>query len=282
LSPLIRIYAEVYALIKQLTGRNLPGLGFLLRRCKKDGVLQISGRRMFFDHRIAPSYGVLIIGKWNEPETHLFFKKVLPSITRDFLFIDVGANVGEMVLDVSGYSNCIGIVAFEPISECAEVIRKTSELNNVEHVTVVNKAVSSTNGAVRFGFNISSPSGSHVVSDSDCTTRNVSACTLDQSFQEYSGNAVILIDVEGLELEVLKGGSSLFERTRPLIIFEYNSISKEGFTIKDVQKTLGNGYSIYRLREDARLDRDFSNSWNAVAIHHNSIFKSICEDLVIL
>jgi len=237
---------------------------------------------MFFDHRVASSYGILIVGRWNEPETHLFFRKVLPSITDDFLFIDVGANVGEMVLDVSGYSNCAGIVAFEPISECAEVIGKTSELNNIEHVTVVNKAVSSTNGDVKFAFNISSPSGSHVVSDSDRTTRSVSACTLDQVLEECSGNVVLLIDVEGLELEVLKGGSSLLERTRPLIIFEYNSISKETFTIKDVQKILGNGYSIYRLREDARLDRDFSNSWNAVAIHQNSRFKSVCEDLVIL
>jgi len=268
-------------LIKQLTGRNLPGLGFLLRRCKKDGVFQISGRRMFFNPRIASSYGVLIVGKWNEPETHLFFKKVRPSIPDDFLFIDVGANVGEMVLDVSGYSNCSGIVAFEPISECAEVIIKTSELNNIEHVTVVNKAVNSTNGDVQFVFNISSPSGSHVVSDSDRTTRSVSACTLDQVFEQFSGNIVLLIDVEGLELEVLKGGTSLFERTRPLVIFEYNSISEKAFTIEDVQEILGHRYSIYRLRGDARLDRDFSNSWNAVAIHQDSIFKSICEDLLL-
>jgi hypothetical protein len=70
----------------------------------------------------------LIIGKSNEPETHMLFNKLIPKLTV-CSFVDIGALISEMVLSVSNYDNVEKIYAFEPRKECAEVIMRSCELN---------------------------------------------------------------------------------------------------------------------------------------------------------
>ena len=75
--------------------------------------------------------------------------------------------------------------------------------------------------------------------------------------------------------------SSFFEvPSMPLIIFEYHQETKKVFNIKEIQRELGDGYLIYRLRQDATLDNDVLNAWNCVAIPRNSQFFSILKSRI--
>jgi hypothetical protein len=85
----------------------------------------------------------------------------------------------------------------------------------------------------------------------------------------------LLIDTEGNELNVIKGAAKLISATIPLIIFEYNWVSKNHYNLADIQSALGRRYTIYRLRKDGLLDADFSATWNCVAIPENGIFHDI-------
>ena len=87
------------------------------------------------------------------------------------------------------------------------------------------------------------------------------------------------IDVEGAELEVLKGGRRLLETLRPLLIFEYNEVSRRSFSLDDIRSLLGQDYAIWRLRGDGLLDASFGSTWNCVAAHHATVFADACRSL---
>lgn len=112
-----KVYAYIYELVQKWFGINIRGLGFALRLVRSDRIISVMGIKMYFNHKVAASYARPIIGGWNEPETHVLLNYVLPRLPGSVEFVDVGANVGEMVLDVSQHKNVARIVAFEPISD---------------------------------------------------------------------------------------------------------------------------------------------------------------------
>ena len=103
------------------------------------------------------------------------------------------------------------------------------------------------------------------------------AGTLDTELPAPLPLPILLIDVEGAEVRVLKGGAAFIRAHRPLIIFEFNYVSQQVFCLDDVRKELGQDYSIWRLRSDGRLDQDFSQTWNCVGIHKDSVFAQASQ-----
>ena len=65
------------------------------------------------------------------------------------------------------------------------------------------------------------------------------------------------------------------ERCHPLIIFEYNALSRKYYHLKDVQDVLGCSYLIKRLTEQGSLDTNYDQSWNCVAISTDSPFAAV-------
>ena len=96
-----------------------------------------------------------------------------------------------------------------------------------------------------------------------------------------SGQAIILIDVEGAEPLVMVGGREFMAVNLPLIIFEYDTLSRRYFSLAEIRATLGSRYEIFRLRQDGKLDRDFGQSWNCVAVSIDSAFYEPAMQLVI-
>lgn len=96
---IVKTYITIVYWYKKLTGKNLKGLGAIQKILKKDFILHFKGKKLYFKPGIEGSYDLLLIGKSNEPETHLFFSKVIPFLDT-INFIDIGASVGEMILGV--------------------------------------------------------------------------------------------------------------------------------------------------------------------------------------
>lgn len=90
----------------------------------------------------------------------------------------------------------------------------------------------------------------------------------------------MLIDVEGAEPLVLESRTNFINQNHPLIIFEYNHVSKKYFNLDDIYKIIGNQHQVYRLKGDGTLDSDFSMSWNCVAVHIDSAFYKIIEGII--
>ena len=136
-----KIYDKIYGLFKSVFKRNLKGIGYFLRKVKIDYILGVNKQQMFFNHKVAGCYVRLINGKYTEIETHIFLKRILEGIDEEINFIDVGANVGEMVLDLARYEKVKFIYAFEPHPECAKACKISIILNGYEHKVLVMQKV---------------------------------------------------------------------------------------------------------------------------------------------
>jgi FkbM family methyltransferase len=276
-----KIYDKISALFQIFFKRNLKGIGYLLRKVKIDYVLSVAKQQMFFNHKVAGCYVRLINGKYTEIETHIFLKRILEGINEDINFIDIGANVGEMVLDVATYEKVKFIYAFEPHRECAKACNISVMLNGYDHKVVVKqKVLSKDTSPVKFAFDGISPNASGITVSNGEYGIVTYPSTLDQEFPDALGPSILLIDVEGAEPLVLKGGPYFIEKDLPLIIFEYNDLSKQYFALDDIRSILGVDYSIFRLRGDGYLDRNYINTWNCVAVNTNSIFYEPVKALI--
>ncbi len=137
--------------------------------------------------------------------------------------LDVGANLGMHALALS---RCVGrsgrVLAFEPDREIVTRLNQNLRLNRVENVIVRNAAVGAEPGRTGFStaageFNI----GKGRVEETGAG--EIEMTTVDretETLQEPVG--WIKIDVEGYELEVLRGARRVLERFRPVVLLEFN------------------------------------------------------------
>ena len=271
---LARLYAHIHVFLGRYLHVYPPGLGYACRKVRLEHVIEVKGCRYFFYRPAASMYSHLMAGRFPEPETHVFFDRVFSSLPDvPITFIDVGAAVGEMIMDVGRRGNVVKIYGFEPDPDLAQSCRLSAYINGFGQVEMRAKPLSDTTEPVR--FNLQRGRGSSGSMTGAERTGELLACgTLDSELDGNIGGAILLIDVEGAELRVLKGGARFIRDNRPMIIFEYNFVSRPVFKLEDVQKELGPSYQIYRLRSDGRLDRDFSETWNCVAIHEDSPFAA--------
>ena len=198
-----KLYSFIYGFIHDKFHYNIRGLGFLLRRIEKHVLLDIPGEKvMLLHHDVSTSYPRLINGNWAEPETHLFLQRILDLVNRA-IFVDVGASIGEMVVDVAGFRNVEHVFAFEPTQINADVIRINSLINNQTNVSVCNMALSNNVGTVWM-----EPNGTPQSQVSEVITATHSVAmkttTLDEYYEKNIKNIIsldtsmiILIDVEG-------------------------------------------------------------------------------------
>ncbi|MCC5835572.1 MAG: FkbM family methyltransferase [Opitutales bacterium] len=120
---------------------------------------------------------------------------------RLFPFIDVGANVGLFAITAAHLNPSGAVFAFEPDAANLVLLRKNLELTGQTGVQVESTACSSKNGTIRMGsINCGlSRKSKQDASKVDCQTL--------LSFCQCEGivPAFVKIDVEGAEIDVLKG-----------------------------------------------------------------------------
>lgn len=269
-----KLYSRLHEFIHENFQINIPGLGFLLRQIKKDFSIKFPNGKLWFNHKIADNYGRLINGRFNEKETHLFLNKIFLN-RNDYSFVDIGANVGEFMLDYSSRKEIVKrVFLFEPQKEQIKALKETIKINNFNHCDLIEKAVSNKTGTLRFNVNSNNTTASGISHDNSSNVI-VETTTIDEYFDENTSSPfVFLIDAEGAELSIFQGGRKFIKNNQPLMIFEYNHISKKHFNLEDVKRELGSNYSIYRLRKDGSLDENLINTWNLVAFpNNNSFFK---------
>lgn len=157
-----------------------------------------------------------IVAKW-EP------LKILKPKKNDIV-IDIGANTGYYSLRLSSLVGDNGkIIAIEPDPQTFNALIKNCELNNISNVNAHNIAISNSNGKITFHQSIfHSGTSSMFVNEKDKSKMKkiiIKTTTLDELIKEkYEYIAWVKIDVEGAELEVLKGSSTILSKTKNIII----------------------------------------------------------------
>ncbi len=141
------------------------------------------------------------------------------------VFIDVGANIGAYSLVLAKLAPAGTVYAFEPNSKALRYLKNNILLNDLRNVLVFEHGLSNITGeAVLFNDSMTQASIHKKGADGKCET--IELKRLDDVCLENRINKVdlIKIDVEGHDLEVLKGADQIIrENPRLVVVLEIDS-----------------------------------------------------------
>lgn len=198
--------------------------------------------------------------------------------------LDIGANIGCISQALISFGE--QVIAFEPQPEVAKVLIKncqdTERASGISgYFTVVSSALGSRAGYA----NMPKIDYSSKANIGGCGIRSMGAwerkievpmCTLDSMFNSGTGRIkFIKMDVEGFELEVLKGGRELILRDKPIMYIEDDRADKSFALRRYIREELGywiedHKPTLYRPKNFFGLER---NIWDLNYASHNIICR---------
>ncbi len=140
------------------------------------------------------------------------------------IFIDVGAHIGKYSIKV-GMNPNVKVIALEPEQYNFTLLEKNIVLNKLKNIICINKGAFSTQGGIPF-YLADVGDGTHsVYRQSDRSKPGlIDVDTLDNiiinQLNLNGGINLIKIDVEGAEVEVLKGAKRVIAKNRPALMIE--------------------------------------------------------------
>ncbi len=262
-----KIIARLNFYLSENLGIFIPGTGYFLRKISEKFTFNWNGFSIVFEPKMASVYGYLIIGKSNEGDTLKYLNK-LAKETEDYTFINIGSCIGEFIFSDIGFNSNL-IIAFDANINAIESLSVNCKLNNLKHIKLFNNAVSDNSDSyIDFHLNLKNPNESSIINGSltDSVIHQVQSVTIDSLSNLIVGSKVImLIDVEGAELKVLKGARETICKYNPIIIFEYNYVSKNIFSLQDLVNILPDNYTLFSITDNLPISDYNKTYWNLIA-----------------
>jgi FkbM family methyltransferase len=142
------------------------------------------------------------------------------------VFWDIGAHIGFFSSLASRTVGPFGrVIAVEPYGDNVSRLEKVLALNHLSNIDVLPLAILESPGDAIFQSAVASSMGSVVKGPARDAIR-VPAQSLDRLMQHFPAPDVVKIDVEGAELEVLRGGLRLLTETGAWIIVEFTDAKR--------------------------------------------------------
>lgn len=197
-------------------------------------------------------------------ENELPVQETLATLLREGdVFFDIGANVGFMAVVGACLVGQSGrVFAFEPVPSNVTVIRRNLMLNRFSQVEVVAKAVSDHSGCEELILAQYSGGAALAVADAPPDAMG-SIDVLVTSVDDFiAGGApaphVVKIDVEGAEIQVLRGMTDTLQQHGPAVLFEIDgpdeqTLARRTSICRDFLES--KGYRLSRLPDSYPMAR---------------------------
>lgn len=187
------------------------------------------------------------------PESHLecsvfFYKHGLHTLRhldrlRDKDIIDVGGYIGDSALIFQDYTQK-SIHCFEASKSTYQKLLTTLRLNNTTRIIPINKAL----GAKEERLAISGGGlGAHLIKDQrDSSSEMAEVITLDSYVQQHNIQVgFIKVDIEGFEMEFLKGAKHTICTQKPAMLISIYHQASDFFDIKPLIESWNLGYKFH-------------------------------------
>jgi FkbM family methyltransferase len=171
--------------------------------------------------------------------------------------LDIGANIGWTLLTMSQLSWTGKVFGFEPDPYNYQRCLENVSLNNFTNVSLFPVGLSDVNATLNMEIRVASNrGGNRIVSNN--TGHKVEVVRLDDFIpvRNLEHIDVIKIDVEGYELNVLKGAASVLQRHHPVLFIELDddNLRDQSYSAKDLVVFLNNnGYRNLTSANDGRV-----------------------------
>lgn len=160
---------------------------------------------------------------------------ILANFSRGEIFFDIGAHIGYFSAIAAHLNDGEGkVFSFEPRPMNAGFFRKHMKVNGFRNVVLYEAAVGNSEGDVMFDSAHGSATG-RVTSDGDLRVKQVS---IDRLISEGTlpMPTFIKIDVEGGEIEVLKGLENVITTSRPKLVVATHNPECHSFVLDFLEK----------------------------------------------
>ncbi len=186
----------------------------------------ISGLKFYAQKGDAGIVGNIYYKLMDYPDSMFLIDK----LSKNDLFVDVGANLGHFSLLAAGISKA-KVIAIEPIEETNKKLTKNIELNNLSHkIEIIKYGVGDKNEVLHFTTNRNVMN--RVSLNEDENTTKIEVKTLNEILRNVNP-LFIKIDVEGYEYNALKGANEILKKTSlKYLMVEFNN-SGEKYNLKD-------------------------------------------------
>ncbi len=206
--------------------------------------------------------------------------------TKQGVFIDVGVNIGQTLLKLKVVDKNRHYIGFEPNQVCVDYARALVRLNSYVNCEVREYGLSNKNKVIKLELNEATDASASIIEklrpDYFKGSVPVNCIAFDES-GITEPIAILKIDVEGAELEVLMGMQKAIDTFRPLIVCEVldcYSIDVLGFTQQRAdslcQLLREHEYIIFQLHQGKkrintfeRLDSITINVWSPASYELN-------------
>ena len=209
----------------------------------------VGGTRLIIKRGMVGATGNVYVGI-HEFE-HMSF--LLHVCGRHDTFFDIGSNVGSYSILASGVCKSKSI-CFEPIKTTFKLLQDNIRLNDLQDLCVgYNVGVGGEDGSLFFTKGLDTMNRVAVVQELSDEKEKVDVVTLDSLSEKFSAT-ILKIDVEGYELNVLKGAKNLLESNLlHSIIIELNEYNAQDNSTKLIHEILSfHSFRRYRYQPFSR------------------------------
>ncbi len=261
-----KIMSEIQNIFKKFDKVNITkGLEyhrFFPEPTKESDVLsytEVDGNKIYYLRFDLGISQFLSKGMWWETFLHKYFKKYYKEGTN---ILDIGANIGTHTIILGKMVSQNNIVyAFDPLYY--DILEKNAKVNNLQdRVCVFSQGVGSKNEIIkvkvydryqRKPFGQVSFAGLNPNEDLK-VEKEIGIISLDSL--NLNNVSLIKIDVEGMELDVLKGGRETIKRNRPVIFIEILKPKLKEVKNSDIMKYVLNEckYNLVPIKESYNHD----------------------------
>ncbi len=191
----------------------------------KSDYIESNGHKIFLD-----SIDSLRLSTGGE---HEFFELEImkKEIKEGDVVFDIGANIGYYTLMFAKLVGPKGkVYAFEPDPTNFSLLEKNVKINNYKNVILINKAVGNKTGKIKLYLSEENH-GMHRVYESKYCKRavDIDIIKLDDLFNKGIKLNFIKMDIEGAEIDAIKGMSKLLNKNKPKMLTEFAPVSINEF-----------------------------------------------------
>ena len=216
-------------------------------------------------------------------------KNILDYMASQSRFIvDIGANIGWYTMRFSKIRSVERVFAFEAIPRTFSLLSEHISLNELENVTLVNKALLDQEKKVIFNWSREETGSASLINIQDRVEINqseVEATTFDKYFfSKKIPVDFIKCDVEGSELFVMRGASNYLKHYSPFIFCELlrKWSAKFGYHPNEVIDFLGKyGYQCFAVHNSRLVElteiTEATDQTNFIFLHRENHRETLKE-----
>lgn len=174
-----------------------------------------------------------------------YFPKDIINLSSREVIVDAGAGIGDTLIDIYGrLGNDYGhVYSFEPDEQCYFKTKSVVLSNNMKEVTILKKGLWDKNSILYFKESDIQGSSKTVESEGNGELSKIEVVELDSIIK--TPISFIKMDIEGAELNALKGAKSLIKKYKPKLAICVYHKNEDIIEIPNLIKSLVPEYKLY-------------------------------------